>query len=195
MATPPKALPQGWYDIDNSSHYWYPQSIRGLAWVSSGVRESEERLPRAKQPVSAEAARLQRLGYKLTAPRQTIMRALQEAGRYCTASQLYAQLPDAGIGLASVYRTLDLLATAGLAVRRAEPGGEASFLYCSPEHHHHVICVQCGKVSEIGAAFCPDTALVRAVEAATDFQIMQHTLDFQGLCPACRQVGAAGAAG
>ena len=75
------------------------------------------------------AALLQERGYRLTEPRRVIVTALRDAGRYCTATQLYERLRGRTVGLASVYRTLELLADLGLAERRAEPGGEASFLY------------------------------------------------------------------
>ena len=140
------------------------------------------------QTMSAnDAARLQAHGYRLTAPRQTIIAALHDAGRYCTAQQLYERLRGRSVGLASVYRTLELLAELGLALKRAEDGGEASYLYCSPTHHHHVICTGCGIVREIDADFCPAPAVIAAVEAATDFRIEQHTLDFHGRCAACRE--------
>ena len=132
-----------------------------------------------------DAARLQEHGYRLTVPRQTITAALRDAGRYCTAQQLYERLRGRSVGLASVYRTLELLAELGLAMKRAEDGGEASYLYCSPEHHHHVICTQCGVVREIDANFCPGPTVIAAVEAATAFRIEQHTLDFHGLCGDC----------
>ena len=130
------------------------------------------------------AALLQEHGYRLTEPRRVIVAALRDAGRYCTATQLYERLRGRAVGLASVYRTLELLAELGLAERRAESGGEASFLYCSPRHHHHVVCTACGTVREIDA--CPDSALARAVERETGFQIARHTLDFYGLCATCR---------
>ena len=130
------------------------------------------------------AALLQERGYRLTGPRRMIAAALRDAGRYCTATQLYERLPGRAVGLASVYRTLELLAELGLAERRAEPGGEASFLYCSPRHHHHVVCTACGTVREIDA--CPDSALARAVERETGFRIERHTLDFYGLCANCK---------
>lgn len=133
-----------------------------------------------------DAARLQAGGYRLTAPRQTIIAALRDAGRYCTAQQLYERLRGRSVGLASVYRTLELLAALGLASKRAEEGGEASFLYCSPDHHHHVICTGCGVVCEIDASSCPAPAVIAAVEAATDFSVERHTLDFYGRCAACR---------
>ena len=59
---------------------------------------------------ASDAARLQASGYRLTAPRQTMIAALRDAGRYCTAQQLYERLRGRSVGLASVYRTLELLA-------------------------------------------------------------------------------------
>jgi Fur family ferric uptake transcriptional regulator len=137
-------------------------------------------------PLTEDAARLQAHGYRLTEPRRVIVAALRDAGRYCTAAQLHERIQGRSVGLASVYRTLELLASLGLAERRAETGGEASFLYCSPRHHHHVICTGCGTVREIDAAFCPGEAVTQAVEQATDFRIARHTLDFHGLCANCQ---------
>lgn len=131
-----------------------------------------------------DTRRLQQYGYRLTAPRRRIIAALREAGRYQTAAQLYERLGSDAVGLASVYRTLELLAELELAERRAESGGEASFLYCSPRHHHHAICTRCGLVREV--EICPGGGLSRAVEQATAFQIARHTLDFYGLCPECQ---------
>ncbi|MDP9374881.1 MAG: transcriptional repressor [Chloroflexota bacterium] len=132
-----------------------------------------------------DAARLQERGYRLTEPRRTIIAALRGAGRYQTATQIHERLRARGVALASVYRTLELLAELGLAERRAEAGGEASFLYCSPRRHHHVICTGCGAVREIDAAPCPGDELARAVERETDFRIERHVLDFYGLCGDC----------
>jgi Fe2+ or Zn2+ uptake regulation protein len=139
----------------------------------------------ATTPATDDAARLQAHGYRLTAPRRTIIAALRDAGRFCTASQLYERLHGRTVGLASVYRTLELLAELGLAERRAETGGEASFLYCSPRQHHHVVCTHCGAVREIDTAFCPGDELAHDVERQTGFTIARHTLDFYGLCADC----------
>ena len=114
---------------------------------------------------------MQAHGYRLTEPRRTIIAALRDAGRFCTASQLYERLHGRTVGLASVYRTLELLAELGLAERRAETGGEASFLYCSPRQHHHVVCTHCGAVREIDTAFCPGDELAHDVERQTGFTI------------------------
>jgi Fur family ferric uptake transcriptional regulator len=140
-------------------------------------------------PTTDDAARLQAHGYRLTAPRRTIIAALRDAGRFCTASQLYERLHGRAVGLASVYRTLELLAELGLAERRAETGGEASFLYCSPRQHHHVVCTSCGAVREIDTAFCPGDELAHDIERQTGFTIARHTLDFYGLCAACQAAG------
>ena len=85
-----------------------------------------------------DAARLQANGYRLTVPRQTIIAALRDAGRYCTAQQLYERLRGRSVGLASVYRTLELLADLGLAMKRAEDGGAAERAgFAGPMGLHH----------------------------------------------------------
>lgn len=132
-----------------------------------------------------DTARLADQGYRLTAPRRAIVRELRAAARFCTAAELYRRVAPAGVGLASVYRTLELLASLGVAARRAEPGGEVSFLYCSSEHHHHVVCTVCGLVREIEQ--CPGSRLDREVELVTRFTIERHALDFFGICADCRE--------
>jgi Fe2+ or Zn2+ uptake regulation protein len=143
-----------------------------------------------ERSISADAEHLRARGYRLTAQRRAIMATLRAAARYCTAAELYARLPapERGhVSVSSVYRTLEVLAGVGLAQRRAESSGETSFLYCSPRHHHHVICTACGAVQEI--ALCPGTDLTRRAEQETDFQIKGHTFDFYGRCPHCRVAG------
>ena len=74
------------------------------------------------------------------------------AGQGCsvTAREIADVLREDGsqIGLASIYRTLDLLDRTGL-VQRFEVGeGSARYepAYPSGEHHHHIVCDSCGDV-------------------------------------------------
>lgn len=139
--------------------------------------------------MDTDTSRLTAHGYRLTGPRRAIVAELRAAGRYCTANDLYHRLAASGVGLASVYRTLELLAQLGVAERRAGTGGEASYLYCSPRHHHHVVCTRCGLVREV--ELCPGGELAREAERATRFKIERHTLDFYGLCATCHVTGVA----
>lgn len=139
--------------------------------------------------MDADTGRLTARGYRLTAPRRAIVAELRAAARYCTANDLYHRLAPSGVGLASIYRTLELLAQLGVAERRAGTSGESSFLYCSARHHHHVVCTGCGLVREV--ELCPGGELAREAERATRFKIERHTLDFYGLCATCRASGTA----
>jgi Fur family ferric uptake transcriptional regulator len=93
------------------------------------------------------------------------------------------------VGLASVYRTLELLEELRL-VQRFEVGeGTARFEPAGPtrEHHHHLVCDRCRNV----AAF-EDPDLERAIErlsSRVDFDVDGHDVTLRGECPACRSAG------
>jgi Fur family ferric uptake transcriptional regulator len=90
------------------------------------------------------------------------------------------------VGVASIYRTLDLLDSLRLA-RRVDAGeGVARYEPVDPsgEHHHHLVCDSCGDVT----AF-EDDALERAIEqlsSRVEFAIDAHDVTLRGECPACR---------
>jgi Fe2+ or Zn2+ uptake regulation protein len=56
-------------------------------------------------------------------------------------------------------------------------------------HHHHVVCVSCGRVDDVSLDRAAEKALdevVRKVATATGFTVSEHTLEIEGTCPACR---------
>jgi Fe2+/Zn2+ uptake regulation proteins len=129
--------------------------------------------------------------YKLTSQRQTILQAfLDNPGRHLSAEDVYTivrrQSPE--IGLATVYRTLELFSELEV-VRRLEFGDgrqryeltEAS----NPHHHHHLICLQCGKVKEFGDDLLE--TLETAVAKRCDFTVVDHQLKFYGYCQECQK--------
>jgi Fur family transcriptional regulator, ferric uptake regulator len=111
------------------------------------------------------------------------------AGQDCclTAQEIFDELRADGrtIGIASVYRALELLSRLGL-VRRLEIGASACYEPERPsgEHHHHVVCERCGKV----AAF-EDRALEEAIERLARrhrYAVGVHEVTLRGSCPDCR---------
>ena len=135
------------------------------------------------------SALLQEHGYRLTEPRRVIVDALRDAGRYCTATQLYERLRGRAVGLASVYRALDLLDRLRLVQRFDVGEGTARYEPAHPggEHHHHLVCQSCGNVS----AF-EDQGLERAIEKLSrrvDYSIDAHDVTLRGECPACHARG------
>ena len=134
----------------------------------------------------AEAA-MRRAGHRSSAPRTAIVETLGSHGCLLTAREIAERLSEKGrdIGVATVYRSLELLAGLGL-VHRVETGeGTTRYEPAHPsgEHHHHLICNLCGRVS----AF-EDPALERSLEKMERrlrFRVESHDVALRGTCVAC----------
>jgi Fur family ferric uptake transcriptional regulator len=131
---------------------------------------------------------IERAGYRSSTPRTAVVGALAELGCSATAREIGDLLRDRGhnVGLASIYRALDLLDRLRL-VQRVEVGeGTARYEPALPsgEHHHHLVCQHCGEVTPF-----EDDGLERAISRAShrvDFTIDAHDVTLRGECPACR---------
>ncbi|WEG08732.1 transcriptional repressor [Microbacterium horticulturae] len=128
--------------------------------------------------------------------RERVREALTDAQGFVSAQTLHATLRDdnTGIGLATVYRALSDMASAGDADSLQSPEGESLYRACSTHgHHHHLICRSCGRTVEIAATDVEDWA--RATAARHGFTQAEHVVDIFGLCPVCtakRQAGQSG---
>ena len=134
-------------------------------------------------------ARLASDGYRSSAPRAEIIEVLAGLGCSVSARDITAELQRRGstTGAASVYRTLDLLERLKL-VQRVDVGeGLARYEPAPPggDHHHHLVCDRCGKVS----AFEDDAleAAINRLSRRLEFAIAAHDVTLRGECPACRQ--------
>ncbi len=134
-------------------------------------------------------------GYRLTGPRGQIVDQALRHDRPFTAEQLVAELRDhpdtraASIGRATVYRTLEILASVDVLSRVIQPNGNAAYVVEAPGHRHHLVCSSCG--TTISFTSCPVDALVQHLTAGTRFTIHDHLLEVFGTCPDCqRQAGA-----
>lgn len=131
--------------------------------------------------------RLKQHGYRLTGPRGAVVEAVLGHTRPFTAEQLVAELaggPEA-IGRATVYRTLEVLASVDVLTRIVSPDGHPSYISGAPGHRHHLLCEQCGTTVTFTA--CPMTDLIAELAHDTHFEIKDHTLEVFGICPACQQ--------
>src|SRR5215471_17504015 len=88
---------------------------------------------------------------RTTRQRQAVQTALGEADSFSTAQELHEALRLRGtkVGLATVYRSLQLMADAGEVDVIRNDNGEAFYRRCSAQHHHHLICRSCGKAVEV----------------------------------------------
>jgi Fur family transcriptional regulator, ferric uptake regulator len=103
-----------------------------------------------------------------------------------TAQALHARLRAAGepTGLATVYRTLSLLANEGVIDTIAHNPGELCYRWCGDEHHHHLVCSNCHRVVEVGD--CELGSWLDRVSARHGFVATAHRLEVAGVCGACR---------
>jgi Fur family ferric uptake transcriptional regulator len=126
-------------------------------------------------------------GHRAGGARGAILETLASDPCCLTAQEIYDSLRSGGrrVGIASVYRTLELLSKLRL-VRRVEIGAAACYEPAHPggEHHHHVVCERCGKVS----AF-EDKELEDAIERLGQrlrYKVGVHEVLLRGACPECR---------
>jgi Fur family ferric uptake transcriptional regulator len=136
--------------------------------------------------------RLEARHYQPTNQRRAILQALMKHHAYVAPRDLYAALHDQqpAIGQATVYRTLELLVEVGAATRFLQENNESKYIYCSPRHHHHLVCTRCGLVEDIDGCLLPPIS--PALEQSTRFKINDHAITLYGYCGTCRVSGVAG---
>ena len=133
-------------------------------------------------------ADLRRAGLKATLPRLRILSILEEStDLHVSAEEVYDRLRASGesIGLATVYRVLTQFEQAGLVIRHNFDGGSAVFELDAGEHHDHLVCVRCGRVTE----FVDETIELRQRMIAADagFTMTDHSLVIYGICADCER--------
>jgi Fur family ferric uptake transcriptional regulator len=135
-----------------------------------------------------------------TAPREEIFRLLvQRRRQHLSAKEIYVLLQPAGhdIGIATIYRTLDLLDKAGLLRKIQCPGGQVRYQYKrsdQSDHQYHLICTVCGKVLNFRDFEKEELDLLGKtedlLERKSGFLIRDHNIEYFGLCKKCRPDGA-----
>jgi Fur family ferric uptake transcriptional regulator len=131
---------------------------------------------------------LSQAGLRMTAPRRAVAHLLSEREGQFTAEELLAesQRQGLGIGRATIFRSLELLGRLNLVERVDLPSGEHAYLLCQPEHHHHVICSQCGRAATFGMEDRGLSERLEQVAHATGYRIDAHRLEVYGRCPDCQ---------
>jgi Fe2+ or Zn2+ uptake regulation protein len=133
--------------------------------------------------------RLRRIDQRYTSGRRAIVELLLSAGHPVSISDISARLPD--LPRSSAYRHLTDLQAAGL-IRRVAASDEFTRFELAEdltEHHHHLLCVNCGKVTDVTppAGFEHQVAgAITDIAAAAGFHAQSHRLDVLGLCATCQ---------
>ncbi len=124
-------------------------------------------------------------GYKLTSQRRTVLNTIVNSSEHMTPADVYkrARSENPQVGLVTVYRTLELLSDLGLICRVHRGGLSRSYTLAPAGHHHHMICTQCGIVTDF--TNCNLSELESKLSNETGFKIEGHLLEFSGRCRNC----------
>lgn len=130
-----------------------------------------------------------------TLPREITLKLLNNSSRHMSAKEIYAALYSMypGIGLTTVYRTLELLYRLGFVQKVSSGDGQSRYELKSEDkkdHHHHLICTKCGRIVDYRDFVQEELELVKKTEETLankhDFLILDHNIEFLGLCKNCR---------
>lgn len=133
---------------------------------------------------------LHQAGLKLTPQRRaTVKTLLRLHESHLSAEELFAKVKEAepDIGLATVYRTLEVLAELRIVNRVSFEDGITRYdlrTEDSGHFHHHLLCQVCGRVEEIHEDLLLDVE--QKVEQDYGFKVADHRLTFLGICAKCR---------
>lgn len=135
---------------------------------------------------------LQAQGYKLTPQREATVRILLENEEdHLSAEDVFLLVKDIApeIGLATVYRTLELLTELHVVEKLNFGDGVARYDLrgdTNKHHHHHLICIHCGTMEEVKEDWL--LPLEERLLSQFGFETLDHRLDFQGICRKCRDL-------
>lgn len=128
------------------------------------------------------AQRLEARGHRVTPARLAVIRAVLAQRGHFSVDDILQHCP--GIGRATAFRTMRLLAELGIVCRVLLEDGALHYRLSRRGHHHHLVCVACGSVQDLDQ--CAVADLVRELARASNYEIEGHWLEFFGRCPQCR---------
>jgi Fur family ferric uptake transcriptional regulator len=149
-----------------------------------------------KKPRAPDAARLRadleaymtRRGLRSTEQRRLIIDTFFETTEHITIDTLLQQVRDldSRVGYATVYRTMKLLAESGIVQEHKFGDGFTRYELADEEaHHDHLICNECGKITEFEEPAIED--LQQRIASRYGFRVHAHKHELYGLCSDCQK--------
>ncbi|MGE5695933.1 MAG: Fur family transcriptional regulator [Candidatus Sericytochromatia bacterium] len=124
-----------------------------------------------------------------TRQRAAITALLESLDEFRSAQDIHDELRrrGEGIGLTTVYRTLQSMSAAGAVDTLRTDTGESVYRRCSTQHHHHLVCRSCGYTVEVRGGHVEVWAA--EVAAKHGFSEASHTIEIFGTCQDCATKG------
>ena len=125
--------------------------------------------------------------YRTTHQRRVILEEIRKVNTHPTADEVYEmvrkRLPR--ISLGTVYRNLEIISTCGLIQKIGHLSNQMRF-DGDPRNHYHIRCIHCGTIEDAPIEMVVDT-IEQDIREASDYTILDHRLEFIGVCPACKR--------
>lgn len=136
-------------------------------------------------------------GYRLTVPREVIFTVLSKTSKHLSAEEIYIEVHKTypAIGLTTIYRTLELLVEMGFILKFDFGDKRARYELAEglqgKQHHHHLLCTDCGKIIDYTDFAKEEKELLGQTEKGLsekfNFKITNHLIQFYGLCSKCQK--------
>jgi len=122
---------------------------------------------------------------RMTRQRQVIMEELRATDQHPSADDLHGRVKQKlpRISLGTVYRNLEILTELG-EIQTIALAGSLKRFDGIPQNHYHMRCVNCDRL--VDAPMEVIDSLERALQEKTEFRILDHQLEFTGICPDCQ---------
>lgn len=131
--------------------------------------------------------RLRAEGCKVTPRRKAIIDLFLRKGGVFSPQDVQEVLKEkiGQCGLPGIYRNLETMTACGILFRVVTFGGERRYALCRAdhveEHHHHIVCISCGKVGNVSDCLYKDGMTING------FSLVSHVVQLNGLCETCVQ--------
>ncbi|WP_086234416.1 Fur family transcriptional regulator [Campylobacter devanensis] len=128
-------------------------------------------------------------GLKYTKQREVLLQTLYNNSEHFTPEQLYLYIkerhPGLNVGIATVYRSLNLLEESGMVTSISFGVQGKKFELANKPHHDHMICRQCGVIVEFEDQIIEKRQLAIAKEHG--FKLTGHIMQLYGVCSKCNK--------
>lgn len=132
---------------------------------------------------------LKESGLKYTRQREIVLNILYHSDTHFTPESLYMEIkrkePNLNVGIATVYRTLNLLEDSQMVTSLSFSAAGKKFELANKPHHDHLICKNCGKIVEFENSIVERQQALIAKEHK--FKLTGHLMQLYGICETCAQ--------
>ena len=131
---------------------------------------------------------LRKNGMLYSKQREQIMDIFLKTEKHPTVNDLYelVRKKNPKIGLATVYRTMEVICDAGLARKLDFGDGTKHYEHkYKHQHHHHLVCLKCGKIIEITSGKIEE--IQKKLAKKHGFTITRDTMKMFGICKTCKR--------